>query len=236
MSVYLAERVRGRNQALRSGCRAESVGHRRRSPIDRAVRCLQLQHADVTMPGRGWSAPSSSCVGTAALAGAGHACPFSRAAGLASPRGRGLEQGGAGRRRWGCLPRHRGDLHRGDRPSETPSWAGQVDGIRDGDLLVLVAEDFTGVVRDLNEAMRRRRDGRQHGGRYRRAIAAVTQLVPPEIAEDLLVGAACFTFHRQPGQPDPDAPGARPARPTRLSIGRASSGRCPWKPKMRRCA
>lgn len=65
-------------------------------------------------------------------------------------------------------------------------WVGQMAGLGDEDLLVLAAEDLTGVVKDLDEALRRRRDGRQPAERHRKAIAAVTQHVPPGLAETLL--------------------------------------------------
>jgi hypothetical protein len=65
-------------------------------------------------------------------------------------------------------------------------WVGQMAGLGDEDLLVIAAEDLTGVVRDLDEALRRRRDGRQLAERHRKAIAAVTQHVPPGLAETLL--------------------------------------------------
>jgi hypothetical protein len=41
---------------------------------------------------------------------------------------------------------------------------GQMGDIRDGDLLVLAAEELKGVVKDLAEALRRRRDGRDPAG------------------------------------------------------------------------
>ena len=65
-------------------------------------------------------------------------------------------------------------------------WVGQMDGIRDDHLLVLAAEDLTGVVKDLAKALRRRRDGRRLALRHEKAIAAVTRHVPPDIAEALL--------------------------------------------------
>jgi len=65
-------------------------------------------------------------------------------------------------------------------------WVGQMDSGSDEDLLVLAAEDLTGVVKDLDEALRRRRAGRRLADGHRKAIAAVTRYVPPEIAEDLL--------------------------------------------------
>ena len=65
-------------------------------------------------------------------------------------------------------------------------WVGQMGDIRDGDLLVLAAEELKGVVKDLAEALRRRRDGRDSAGKHRDAIAAVTKHVPAALVDDLL--------------------------------------------------
>jgi hypothetical protein len=65
-------------------------------------------------------------------------------------------------------------------------WVGQMGDIRDGDLVVLAAEELKGVVKDLAEALRRRRDGRDPAGKHRDAIAAVTKHVPAALVDDLL--------------------------------------------------
>lgn len=65
-------------------------------------------------------------------------------------------------------------------------WVAQMRDVRPDDLLVLAAEDLKGPVRDLAEALQRRRDGRALAGRHDAAIAAVSQHVPPGILDDLL--------------------------------------------------
>lgn len=65
-------------------------------------------------------------------------------------------------------------------------WVGQMRDVRDGDLLVLAAEELKGVVKDLAEALRRRRDGRDPAGKHGDAIAAVTKHVPGTLVDDLL--------------------------------------------------
>lgn len=65
-------------------------------------------------------------------------------------------------------------------------WVEQMGDIRGGDLLVLAAEELKGVVRDLAEALRRRRDGRDLASKHRSAIGAVIKYVPAALVEDLL--------------------------------------------------
>ncbi len=70
--------------------------------------------------------------------------------------------------------------------STVDGWHRQMDDVRDGDLLVLAVEHLKGVVVDLAEALRRRRDGRDPFGKQRSALAAVTQHVPSGDADALL--------------------------------------------------
>lgn len=70
--------------------------------------------------------------------------------------------------------------------STVEGWVAQMSTVRGGDVLVIAAEELKGPVKDLPEALRRRRDGRELAVRHQKAITAVTKSVPVGLRDDML--------------------------------------------------
>lgn len=70
--------------------------------------------------------------------------------------------------------------------STVEGWVAQMGSVRADDVLVIAAEELKGVVNDLSEGLRRRRDGRQLAVRHEKAVAAVSNNVSAELCDDLL--------------------------------------------------
>lgn len=70
--------------------------------------------------------------------------------------------------------------------STVEGWVAQMTTVRGADVLVIAAEELKGPVKDLPEALLRRRDGRELAVRHQKAIAAVSNNVPAEFRDDLL--------------------------------------------------
>jgi len=70
--------------------------------------------------------------------------------------------------------------------STVEGWVAQMATVRGADVLVIAAEELKGPVRDLPEALLRRRHGRGLADRHQKAIAAVSNHVPAELRDDLL--------------------------------------------------
>lgn len=70
--------------------------------------------------------------------------------------------------------------------STAEGWVAQMTTVQGADVLVIAAEELKGPVKDLPEALLRRRDGRDLAVRHQNAIAAVSNNVPAELHDDLL--------------------------------------------------
>lgn len=70
--------------------------------------------------------------------------------------------------------------------STVEGWVAQMRTIRDGDVLVIASEELKGPVKDLPEALLRRRNCRTLAARHQKAIEAVTKSVPVGLRRDLL--------------------------------------------------
>lgn len=70
--------------------------------------------------------------------------------------------------------------------STVSGWVDQLEAADEDDLLVVAAEDLRGVMRDLSEALRRRRDGRNLAKKHRDALNAVVKDVRFDLREVLL--------------------------------------------------
>lgn len=70
--------------------------------------------------------------------------------------------------------------------STVEGWVAQMTTVRGGDVLVIAAEELKGSVKDLPEALLRRRDRRELAVRHQNAIAAVSNNVPAELHDALL--------------------------------------------------
>lgn len=70
--------------------------------------------------------------------------------------------------------------------STVEGWVAQLSTVRGGDALVIAAEELKGPVKDLPEALRRRRDRRELAVRHQKAITAITKSVPVDLRDEVL--------------------------------------------------